>query len=312
MSSKNNGSLKKRLLVNFKEFKKHKLVTFIPWRPLAVFAVIWLLILFLVPIFPNTIVKTYPVSFTTQTVQDPNTELGDTQVKQAGAQGSENITYSQHKSLFEFIFGGGTQNKVTEISAVTTKQPTKEIVSAGTKKYQYMYCSNGSYRYYTDKQFKDSNTGFTHSSPDNCAQNNQGKETQLASVPPASATYTPAPISLPELTVPSCNTTSIPYGIDYKNASWLPAGQTQTFAGLNGTFFSCTGATVQPVNEIVYEGTGQDYNAAAQQEAISQAREQCTAEYNSAMAQINAAGAGTSSAVSELAQLYSQCLDRAG
>ena len=94
------------------------------------------------------------------------------------------ITYSEPKSLFNIIFGGGVQSKLTVKSSHITKQPVAQVVSSGTKKYQYMYCSNGSYQSYTNAQFNNPNTGFTHKSPDYCAQNNQGTETQLANAPP--------------------------------------------------------------------------------------------------------------------------------
>jgi len=66
------------------------------------------------------------------------------------------------------------------------------------------------------------------------------------------------------------------------------------------------------VNEVVYTGTGQNYDAESQEEATEQARQKCTEEYNSAMAQINEAGAGDSSATIELQRLYSECFDAAG
>lgn len=282
------------------------------WYSIGVFVVLALLILSFIPMLSGTVVQFAPVAFTTHTVQDPNIELGNTQTEQAGTNGTQKVTYSEPKSVFNAIFGGGEEDKLIERTITVTKQPVQEIIDSGTLKYQYMYCSNGNYRYYTDTQFKNPTTGFTHKSPDYCAQNHEGTETQLADTPPkqaAAATPSIAPIS--SLSVPDCTTTSIPYGIDYQNVSWLPEGQTETFPGLDGTYFSCLGTTVQPLNEIVDEGTGQNYDAESQEEAQSLAEQKCTDEYNSAMAQIDEAGAAGSSASIELQQLYSECLDGA-
>ncbi len=67
-----------------------------------------------------------------------------------------------------------SQNQVEQIKEANKK----------TKRWQYMYCSNGSYRYYTDEQFKNPQTGFTKNSKDYCASNGQGKMTKLADKPP--------------------------------------------------------------------------------------------------------------------------------
>jgi hypothetical protein len=278
--------------------------------PISASIVILLLVLFFLPLFSGTIVKSFPIAYTTTKVQDPSIELGDTQTKQSGADGIKKITYAEPKSLYNIFFGGGIMSKLKVKTSTITKQPVQEVISSGTLKYQYMYCSNGMYRYYTNAQFKSPDIGFTHKSPDYCAQNNQGTETQLADVPPKATTPINIPVS--SFTVPNCTTTSIPYSIDYESVSWLPTGQTQTYPGLNGTYFSCLGTTVQPVNEVVYTGTGQNYDAESQEEATEQARQKCTEEYNSTMAQINEAGAGDSSATIELQRLYSECFDAAG
>ena len=292
----------------------HKSVVKNLLRPLGFIAVVLLLILFLAPIFSGTIVKSVAIPFTIQKVLDPTSELGDTQTKQMGIEGMKKVTYSEPQSLLNIVFGGSSKSKMKQKSAIVTKQPVQNIISSGTRKYQYMFCSNGTYRYYTDDQFKAPSTGFTHKSPDNCAQSHQGTETQLADTPPRVTTSNTSPVSIPfsSFSIPSCTTTSIPYGIDYQNVSWLPTGKTQTYPGLNGTYFSCLGTSVQPLNEIVYTGTGTDYNAVAQDQARALARQTCTTQYNSVMAQINAAGAGSSSAVDVVQRLYSQCLSAAG
>jgi hypothetical protein len=289
--------------------RKHKAKNL--FRLISTFIVISLLVLFFSPLFSGAIVKSFPVAYTTTKVQDSSIELGDTQTEQLGADGIKTITYAEPKSLYNILFGGGMKNSLKIKTSTITKQAVQEVINSGTLKYQYMYCSDGMYRYYTDAQFESPDIGFTHKSTDYCAQNNEGTETQLANMPPKSTEST-SNIPISDFTVPNCTTTSIPYGVDYESVSWLPTGQTETFAGLNGTYFSCIGTSVQPVDEVVYTGTGQDYNAEAEEEATAQARQKCTDEYNSAIAQIDAAGAAGSSATIEVQQLYSECLDAAG
>lgn len=260
------------------------------------------------PIFSSSEQSSESVPYPTQNTKDSTLELNITKQKQAGVDGKNTVTYKVSKSLFNVLFGGQTNR--TFVSSKEVKSPVPKIIASGTKKYQYMYCSNGSYRYYTDAQFKNPSVGFTHKSPDNCAQNHEGTETQLANAPPQSGSRALA-IPYTPISIPSCTTTSIPYGIDREDVSWLPVGQTETYPGLNGTFFSCLGTTVQPLNEVIYEGTGPDYNAEAQQEAQALAREKCTDEYNSARSQLGALGA-TGSVWTQIQQMYSDCLNAAG
>lgn len=279
--------------------------------PFAAF-IILLLVLFFLPLFSGKVVNLVPISYSTITVKDSSIEIGNSQTTQPGIDGTKKITYSEPKSLYNILFGGGLKTELKVKTSTITQQPVQEIISSGTLKYQYMYCSDGTYRYYTNAQFASPDVGFTHESSDSCAQSNHGSETQLTNTPPSNKDSTSTPIPINDFTVPSCTTTSIPYGINYDSVSWLPTGQTETFAGLNGTYFSCLGTTVEPVDEIIYTGTGPNYDAEAQQEAVEEARQKCTDEYNSAMAQIDAAGAAGSSATLELNQLYSECLDNAG
>ncbi len=184
-----------KIVSTFLSFRRHfvpdylkQTNRYIPKPLRRFFSVIVLLIviaLFFAPIFSSTVIKSFPVAFNTQTISSSSLELGITQTKQNGTNGDKKIIYSEPKSLFNFIFGGGMQNHLTEIKSTIVKQPTNKIVANGTKKYQYMYCSNGSYRYYTDTQFKNPATGFTHKSPDYCAKNNEGTETQLSNQPPS-------------------------------------------------------------------------------------------------------------------------------
>ena len=215
---------------------------------MPVFAVVAFLIFAFLPIFSGTIVKSVPVAYSTQNVNDATMELGDTKTKQAGADGIKKIAYSEPRSLFNLIFGGREQSKLTEKSSTLTKQPEPEIVSSGTLRYQYMYCSSGSYRYYTDEQMKNPTTGFTHKSPDYCAKNNQGTETGLGNTPSATSTAK---------SENGCTNLTFPYATLSQDVTWLPVGQTQTVPGMNGTDTVCNGKVTvisRPVNAIVYTG----------------------------------------------------------
>jgi len=134
--------------------------------------------------FSHTGIKTVSLNYSTQSITTPSIELGDTKINQQGVNGSSLEKYKYKKSFIEYLFG--TKVSETQVSLRTVKQPTNEVIANGTLRYQYMYCSNGSYRSYTDAQMKDPTIGLTHKSPDYCAQNNQGTETQLANVPPVS------------------------------------------------------------------------------------------------------------------------------
>ena len=276
-----------------------------------------LIIVMAIPI-PSTLTSSMSVPYNSEDVNTSSLEMGQAKTTQIGSNGMDIIHTHFISPLFAYIFG--LKNSSYSRSAPQTnvvKQPVTQLIAQGTMKYQYMWCSNGSYRYYTNTQFKNPTIGFTHASPDDCAKNNEGKETQLANTPPSTQpTASVAPssnlINIPALTVPTCTTTSIPYGVDYQDASWLPTGQSQTSPGLDGTYYSCLDTSVPPVNEIIYTGTGTNYNSVNQQATIQAAKEQCQQQYQSAMAQIDAAGAGDSSATIEAQQLYQQCLAAAG
>lgn len=171
----------------------------------AIFVVVFFMIQ-----FPSSETKVEAVKFATTTslVRDSNIELGDSRVSQKGVEGIAKITYSHSGTLFDFIFRKDNIKK-EKISSEVTKKPKDEVVTMGGKKYQYMYCSNGSYRYYTDDQFKSIDTGFTHKSEDYCSKNNQGTMTYLADAPPGTNNAVKVYIS-PALTSykPTNNTTS--------------------------------------------------------------------------------------------------------
>ena len=110
------------------------------------------------------------VEYSSTPITDSNLELGQTEVRQVGKNGEKEITHN-------LIFGFETSS--------TGSDAVDEIIANGSRRYQYMYCSDGSHRYYTAEQFKDPNVGFTHQSPDYCARNGAGTQTTIADVPPA-------------------------------------------------------------------------------------------------------------------------------
>ena len=202
--------------------------------------------------FSHTGTKTVSLDYEAQSITDPNIELGDTKINQQGANGSSIEKYKYKKSFIEYILG--TRVSETQVSLRTVKQPTNQVIASGTLRYQYMYCSNGSYRSYTDAQMKDPTIGLTHKSPDYCAQNNQGAETGLGNAPTATATNTPN-----NTIGKDCTLSTLPYTTTEQDVTWLPAGQTETQGGMNGSALFCKGKTpsiAQPINKIVYVGTG--------------------------------------------------------
>lgn len=116
----------------------------------------------------------YHISF----IQDSSLELGQQQTRQNGINGTrETVTKVRH------TLSGRILSRAVA-SQTTTKEPVDKTIAKGTKKYQYMWCSNGTYRYYTNEQFQNPNTGFTHQSTDYCAQTGNGIMSGLADTPP--------------------------------------------------------------------------------------------------------------------------------
>jgi hypothetical protein len=132
------------------------------------------------------------VKYVSSPVSDSNLELGQTEIRQAGKNGEKQI---KHNLLFGIPL------------STSTTEPVDEIIAKGTRRYQYMYCSDGSSRYYSAEQFKDPNVGFTHQSPDYCAKNGAGTQTTIADVPPAEKIVQQVPVyRAPAYTSPSYTT----------------------------------------------------------------------------------------------------------
>ncbi len=134
------------------------------------------------------------VKYNSVATTDANLELGQKEVRQVGKDGERQV---KHNLIFGF------ETSKTESAAVD------EIIANGSRRYQYMYCSDGSYRYYTAEQFKDPQVGFTHQSPDGCAQNGSGTQTTIADAPPPEKIVQQVPTyRAPSSYITTCNSYS--------------------------------------------------------------------------------------------------------
>ena len=173
---------------SFKEWRKNHRKSLL----IAYYSVAALVILICVGIILNSFVtrsevveSEEPINFETEYIDDENLELGTEEVEQKGINGTKKIYTEEKKRLIT-----GEPVSYNVVDTKTVKEPIKEVIKRGTRKWQYMVCSDGSYRYFTDEQFQDPKIGFTHSSEDYCAKNNQGTMIALVDTPPSANSYT--------------------------------------------------------------------------------------------------------------------------
>lgn len=154
-------------------------------------------------------------------------------------------------------------------SAATIDEKKPEL-----KRYQYMLCSDGSYRMYTDEQMKTPGVGFTDESQDSCEENEQGKMLQLTnsleeakanSQKPAATQQAPLyPVKQSQRSEPSCFDYVIYY--DYKkiDSDEYTVGRGKTIQnGVNGEGVRCyeNGNVIsdkvvkEPINHVYISGT---------------------------------------------------------
>jgi hypothetical protein len=119
--------------------------------------------------------------FETKYVDNNQIELGKQTITTHGSNGTTETTYDYKTSLLGWLFDKNNQRGQGKISTKVIVEPVAQEVQKGTLKYQYMWCSNGTYRYYTNEQFANPQTGFTNSSPDYCRESGQGYKEKLAS-----------------------------------------------------------------------------------------------------------------------------------
>lgn len=119
--------------------------------------------------------------FETKYVENNQIELGNQTVTIHGLNGTTETTYDYKATLLEWLFDKSNQRSRGKALTKVIAKPVAQEIQKGTLKYQYMWCSDGSSRFYTNEQFADPLTGFTSSSPDYCSENGQGRKEKLAS-----------------------------------------------------------------------------------------------------------------------------------
>lgn len=195
--------------------------------------------------------------------------MGNSKVTQEGRDGRKTIDVKSQQSIWGILFGLQPLHQ-KEIATKITKKPTDKQIANGTRKYQYMLCSNGSYRYFTDTEFKDPSTGFTSRSKDYCKLNNHGVKLKLADSSAGTVNNQNTPQISHNVTVPrGCRKSVIPFKVEYQYTSTMQGG-TQKVAsqGINGYTLSCAGTsdiTLDPLNQLVFVGIGKT-NAETQAE----------------------------------------------
>jgi hypothetical protein len=129
--------------------------------------------------------------FEVVTTETDMLELGERETRQEGVEGKIKETMRVEYRLFSnWLYGIVT--KRTTVESEVVREPVDKEVVVGTKRYQYMLCSDGSSRYYTDADFKNKNIGFTSKSADFCAENGQGRKVGLSEVDPNEEYYVPS------------------------------------------------------------------------------------------------------------------------
>jgi hypothetical protein len=228
---------------------------------------------------PYTFAKIVTVDYTIKNEEYAGLELGDTKTIQEGRNGNKVITTDSLQSLWGRLLG--LQPLQQKVKKETIKDEViDKVVANGSRKYQYMMCSDGRYQYYPDEQFKDPNTGFTSKSKDYCKENNQGEKVKLADSPNGTVSnqVTPSPINK-ALTPAGCKNTPVPFKVEYQNVSYLPRGTQQIASqGVNGFILSCPGSAdikSSGVNQVVLVGTGKtDAEVQAEKDAAEVQRQQ--------------------------------------
>lgn len=264
----------------------------------------------------RTELRTEPINLATKYTKSSNIELGETKVEKQGQSGEEVVTYSVKTNLFQVLFGINSDQR-ERLSSKVTKESKQKVVATGTKKYQYMYCSDGSHRYYTDEQFKQPSVGFTSKSEDFCAKNNQGKKLRLADSAPGLQQQPQQPTPSP-----GCTSAEIPYKTIYKDAPYLDKGETNEYQGFNGWIFDCHNGSkpirTEPIDKIVYVGTREPLQtdspapSSPSSGANAQAAAKCRRDYNNAIAQLRMANAMAGSGMQTVQSIYQRCMSSAG
>lgn len=247
-------------------FRRHKLFT------IALLILIFSLLFFISTPRSYSNESVIPLRATQQ--KTSNLELGDTQVIQKGIDGAKTVNYETDASLFNLVFRPSTIKKY-KIVETTIRKSEDSVTNVGTRRYQYMICSTGAIRYYTDEKFKDENIGFTSKSEDSCAQNNTGVRVKLADTPSGEVSSQPVDRMIPYVDSSCHKEVIIKYSIVREDRSYLPKDTRQIgtpgrdgFTLVCPTLKSANSRTIFSVqNEIVYIGTGKTSQQIVQEKA---------------------------------------------
>lgn len=185
-SNRSKKSEKRKKKPTFTEWRKkhHKGLMITYYTVAAIIIIINIGIILSHLTINETVEREETISYFTEYIDDENLELWEETVEQEGIDGIKIVLYDERKRLLS-----GELLDSNPISERTEKEPQKKIIKRGTRKWQYMYCQDSTYMYYTDEQFQDKYTGFTHSSEDQCAANGHGSMTTLADKPPTNYGY---------------------------------------------------------------------------------------------------------------------------
>jgi hypothetical protein len=109
------------------------------------------------------------INFEREEIQDSSIYLDDSGITANGVKGEREICINPDGSI--------ASNEII-------KEPVKEIFMRGIKRgYQYMWCSDGSYRFFSDTDYKNG-SWFVDNDVDDCAENSHGYMIKLADYPP--------------------------------------------------------------------------------------------------------------------------------
>jgi len=282
-------SASKRVKSPVKKVKKQKLTFISKFVPktkkgvagLVLSAVVIIIIAGAIP-FPYTFAKTVSVDYVIKDESFAGLELGDSKTIQDGRNGNKVVTTDSLQSFWGRLLG--LQPIQQKVKNETIKDvAVDKVVANGSRKYQYMMCSDGRYRYFTDEQFKDPNTGFTSKSNDYCKENNQGVKVNLADSPDGAVSNQVAPSTISKTPTPAgCKNTPVPFKVEYQNVSYLPRGTQQVASqGMDGFILSCPGSAdikSSGVNQVVLVGTGKtDAEVQAEKDAAEVQAQQAEA-----------------------------------
>ncbi len=225
---------------------------------------------------PYKFTKSATLSYADASQDSAEFELGDSKVIQEGHDGTKRIEVKSLQSIWGRLFNlNPIQQK--EIASVISEEPINRITVNGTRKFQYMICSDGSYRYYTDEEFKSAYTGFTSKSNDFCKENNQGEKIKLADTPDGIVINQTAPkvVNNPK----GCEEITVPHGTEYMEVARLPKGtQEVAVQGVDGLKIRCPGEEEfgsDGSNELILVGTGKtDAETQAEKDADEVRRQQ--------------------------------------